>query len=356
MAASQAPDSLPTRAHQRVLSRPRKGFEKVWLLSAVVIFAAALFGAIYWSRTSLLAVGLIGFILPAFTRGLRNHLDIAVSAIVGAVVSVLCLYFGLGSCGLPFSSPIQIGTLSVPYHCDLQVRDGNIVAHELIVFDQDSLTALFHSVQSHVPSFKEADVTEILSESSAEGWQESGLIDGYRAYVRDRNVESSRKSIGVNYASLLLDLGLLDLPQVPVVEPSGPRTSSIPSLGYILQLIPRPDSRVDIAAPKGSIAATFPPSRDVADTLDDQREAASVPVDQFSDHVAIDILVSELRNPAGKAVYQIFAWGPLPWLIGAVTTFIGAALRNKLGGWLGSLLRPSKRREVKAGPQVQDAL
>jgi hypothetical protein len=90
----------------------------------------------------------------------------------------------------------------------------------------------------------------------------------------------------------------------------------------------RDGSVIKLRAPKGAVAATYPPS-EMADMLQGQEEA-TVPVDAGFDALRVAVLPPYLRNPAGRTVFGVAEWGPLPWAVGTLGLLIGATLGEKL--------------------------
>jgi hypothetical protein len=92
---------------------------------------------------------------------------------------------------------------------------------------------------------------------------------------------------------------------------------------------PRNASTFKIIAIKGAIAATYPPSISQADLLRDHLEATVIEV-ASNNSVRLAMLSAPLQNQAGLMVYQVEAWGFLPWLTGFMLIAITTAIWKRI--------------------------
>ena len=66
------------------------------------------------------------------------------------------------------------------------------------------------------------------------------------------------------------------------------------------------------------------------------------------------VLKGPLRNQFGRAAYEVFVWGPLPWAIGAffllLASLLGDKLKQLLGFAFGRVFRSWRPKPGEPGP------
>jgi hypothetical protein len=304
--------------------RPATHRGPFWI-AALLLSAFAVVLAVVADRPATAVAVVVGVALPfAIVLGWR-FLRAAVrtrTRLVGLLVGVI----GLGCAGALFvlrntgdtCCANVVETVSVPYAAIIDFTGTRYLVHEEVTVEPRA-----------VPD-------------RTDGWQLSRIDNGHHVYVRTAAVAARRSNWVARH-------------EVPVVL-----GQAVVGTRHVT-LSTRDGSVVKLRAPKGAVAATYPPS-EIADMLQGQEEA-TVPVDG-ADAVRVAVLPAYLRNPAGHTVYAVAEWGPLPWALGMVALLIGATVWEKLvaagTGLLGraaAALRPRKRpppkKKAKTGKRVQ---
>jgi hypothetical protein len=189
--------------------------------------------------------------------------------------------------------PMVRETISMPYAATVDFTGTRYLVHEVVTVDE------------------KASKKGNPRPDPADGWQLSRIDNGFNVFARTSAV-AARRSNWVARTEIPIDLGRAIVTTTPHA------------------LSARDGSVVKVRAPKGAVAATYPPAG-IADMLQGQEEA-TVPVDGGVEAVRVAVLPSYLRNPAGHAVYAVAEWGPLPWALGMLGLLIGAVVWEKLVG------------------------
>ena len=273
--------------------RTPAGRRAAFWIPALLLSAAAVVLAVVADRPATAVAVAVGVTVPvAMVRGWR-FLRAAVRTrtrllvLLVSVIGLTCVgaLFVLRNTG-DICCAMVTRTVSVPYTARLDFTGTRYLVHE------------------------EVTVEPKVVPDPADGWHLSRIDNGYHVFARSSAV-AARRSNWVARHEIPVDLG-----QAVV---AGARHVIRPA---------RDGSVLKLRAPKGAVAATYPPS-EVADMLQGQEEA-TVPVDGGIDAVRIAMLPPYLRNPAGHTVYAVAEWGPLPWALGMLGLLTGAAVWEKL--------------------------
>ncbi len=102
-----------------------------------------------------------------------------------------------------------------------------------------------------------------------------------------------------------------------------------PAPGGMATMVPRDGSQIVLTAPTGAFRATAPATT-ATQPSSDGAEETTIPVDGDVTAFSLTVLADPLRNPAGHWFYEAVAWGPLPWVIGALVAFVGSVLWDRM--------------------------
>lgn len=315
--------------------------------AVVVLVGTVVLGLAVWNRTSLGIAALVGVLLGLLVSRMvgwrwrnvrvttrerddagvgdrggggrpsgaprRRWRYVLAAALVATGVWVL-LVLALGT--LPHGG-VSPQALTVPFQASGTVTGNTLLWHEEIVLDQTTVDALQRILRDQGSDTADLD-PRAIDQANIDGWLRTGTTDGFPVYGRDRVAPVKHKSLAVAAATIDISIGTLTL-----APPSSPKPLRV-------ELRARAGSLVSVRASKGAIAMTFPPPVDVADTLHGGEEQATIRLDDQTDYVAVDLLTTAFRNPAGRSAYQVLSWGPLVWLTGAGALAVGAGLGRKL--------------------------
>jgi hypothetical protein len=300
----------------------RAGRVLAWLV-VVLVVAALLAGTVISGRYEVAIAAVAGLLLAwllvrlfRFSRQRPLAGVLLVVVILGVVgLSAAVVLFAGGRNTDPGAGAVD-GSVTVRYHGE-GVVDGNAIQlREELVLDDATLASMARTLGSAPAGGLGSDQIGLT------GWSPTAPVDGFATYERNRTVAAGESSIVSSTVTIPMELGLVAV--------------RMPSRSAELRLFPRDGSDMVIAAAKGAVGTTSPAAASVANSLrPGGDEVATINVDRNVDQVSVAVLAGPLRNPAGRAIYDAFVWGPLPWAIGAAFLLVASLLGDKLKKLLG---------------------
>jgi hypothetical protein len=305
-----------------------------WLLVLVLVAAVVLAAVItnsVWIVVAAVAGRVVAFLLTRVFRLLRRRPLVGIGLLLAVlVVGAAGVYLAAMTMSSPSSTEPSpgsaVGPISVPYKATGQLDGDTVTLREEISLDagtDETVRKLFG------PLGAGQDTDQL---GTPAGWRAGPVVDGYPSWTRTRTITPDQGNWVSSSLSIPVDLG------------------SLPIRGSTVSMVPRDGSRLELAAPKGALGATYP---DASKTVNDPRsgggEVTTIPVDRSTVDVSVAVLSGALRNPVGQQVYDAVEWGPLPWAVGAFFALLASLAGDKLKQLLGL----AARRVIRRGPVPQ---
>jgi hypothetical protein len=312
-------------------------------LAILLVLAAAIGALILDAKTLPLVVVSAGLALPLLLHVLASRFGyrrvlLAFGLLLVSGLGVVC---GLAVVFTNFgqSPPGALVTATVVYRGQGHLDGASMEIEERIVLDETVMELLrehardeFDELTGDPSRSKNIDVDQM----AISGWKLAATVDGKPVYERTRSVAVEQSALAVVTVPVEVEIGDLqaragDDEEHILVE---------------MTLVPRDESTFMVSAPKGAIAATYPP----ADVVDNLRTGESATIGlTYTDEFSVRLMPPILRNPAGGVAYQIISWGPLTWLLGSVALLVGSllveSLRTSIAKLAGRfLVRPLRER------------